>query len=285
MTITTDARGAQNPHTSLQIFQYEGSEITFKNADGSLMVNLTEMAKSFGKQPKDFLRIDQTKAFIEELEKSDRLISLSDSKSSVGIPIVVVKKGGREQGTWAHEKLALKFAAWLSPKFELWVYDRIKEILTTGSSRSEIQPGSTDHITPLINMIKQNVDIMYKMGVRIEKLEKKQVSKEQNPPDQKQIKSNSNKTILTPDEAMLDIVSRANHKGYTKYYGRDKKRFNIKHGQLAVFRGELEKAWGWHTTEVTALMSELMREEGLQLEQHGWLNIYTVPAHVYVFEV
>jgi len=28
-----------------------------------------------------------------------------------------------------HRKLALKFAAWLSPEFELWVYDRIEELL------------------------------------------------------------------------------------------------------------------------------------------------------------
>lgn len=47
------------------------------------------------------------------------------------------------QGTWMDEKLALKFAAWLSPYFELWVYDRIEELLLTG--RTEIldfQPNS-----------------------------------------------------------------------------------------------------------------------------------------------
>ena len=32
------------------------------------------------------------------------------------------------------EKLALKFAAWLSPRFELWVYDRVQELLTTGET-------------------------------------------------------------------------------------------------------------------------------------------------------
>ena len=38
------------------------------------------------------------------------------------------------QGTWMDEKLALKFAAWLSPVFELWVYDRIEELLLTGKT-------------------------------------------------------------------------------------------------------------------------------------------------------
>ena len=46
-----------------QIFQYNGSPITFQKGD-SVMVNATEMAKSFGKSPKDFLKTEQTKAYI-----------------------------------------------------------------------------------------------------------------------------------------------------------------------------------------------------------------------------
>ncbi|WP_083925356.1 KilA-N domain-containing protein [Flexithrix dorotheae] len=33
------------------------------------------------------------------------------------IPITDVRKGGSNQSTWIHEKLVLKFAAWLSPEF------------------------------------------------------------------------------------------------------------------------------------------------------------------------
>jgi len=45
-------------------------------------------------------------------------------------------------GTWMNQKLALKFAGWLSPEFELWVYDRIEELLTTG--RTQLQPMSDE---------------------------------------------------------------------------------------------------------------------------------------------
>ncbi|GJM34786.1 MAG: hypothetical protein DHS20C18_37870 [Saprospiraceae bacterium] len=39
------------------------------------------------------------------------------------------------------QKLALKFAAWLSPRFELWAYDRIQELLLSGETRlREIAP-------------------------------------------------------------------------------------------------------------------------------------------------
>lgn len=57
--------------------------------------------------------------------------------SHFGKGIVHIVKGGHDSllmGTWLHEKLALKFAAWLSPEFELWVYDCVHELLTTGST-------------------------------------------------------------------------------------------------------------------------------------------------------
>lgn len=38
------------------------------------------------------------------------------------------------------EKLALKFASWLSARFELWVYDRIDELLKTGRTELEVRP-------------------------------------------------------------------------------------------------------------------------------------------------
>ena len=83
------------------------------------MVNATDMIKNFPeKNMGNFLRNKQTKDFITELE-NDMLISTStDSKA-----INVVKGGNPNmQGTWMHKLLAFKFAAWLSPKFELFVY-------------------------------------------------------------------------------------------------------------------------------------------------------------------
>ncbi len=109
----------------LKTFNYESSSITFQRENGDIMVNLTEMAKPFGKMPAHFLSNTQTKEFIVALEES----------FTIGIPIVVVQNGGINPGTWAHQKLALKFAAWLHPKFELWVYDRIEELMRQGYTK------------------------------------------------------------------------------------------------------------------------------------------------------
>lgn len=81
------------------------------------MVNATDMIKNFPeKKMNNFLRQKQTKEFINVLkEKYSKLDTLKG--------VTVVKQGGTEQGTWMNRILALKFAAWLSPKFELWVFE------------------------------------------------------------------------------------------------------------------------------------------------------------------
>jgi hypothetical protein len=106
----------------IQIFNYNGNGVTFRKGD-SVMVNATEMAKSFGKRPNDFLSAKSTQELIS---------SLSAKTGISATALVVVNQGGNNQGTWLHEDLALIFAQWLSPTFYLWCNDRIKELLTKG---------------------------------------------------------------------------------------------------------------------------------------------------------
>jgi phage antirepressor YoqD-like protein len=106
-----------------KLFNYEGNEVTFRNHEGVVYVNATEMAKSFGKTAKDWLRTNQSEEFISSLS-AVRQISLSE--------MVFVKKGGNDQGTWMHEDVAIEFSRWLSPAFSIWCNDRIKELMTVG---------------------------------------------------------------------------------------------------------------------------------------------------------
>ena len=88
------------------------------------------MSKAVGKKVSAFLRLKETKQYISLLETR-----YADSHIGEGKEILRIVKGGNDkhlQGTWMHQKLALKFAGWLSPEFELWVYDRIEELLTNG---------------------------------------------------------------------------------------------------------------------------------------------------------
>lgn len=111
--------------STITTYSYEGSPIAFERGAG-VMINATQMAKRFGKTPKDWLRNQQSEEFISTLS-AVRQICLSQ--------LVQVRKGNSsnfEQGTWMHEDVAMEFARWLSPAFAIWTNDRIKELLRDG---------------------------------------------------------------------------------------------------------------------------------------------------------
>lgn len=124
--------------TNIKKFDYENHTITFEFTDGNKMVNATQMAKPFGKFVGHFLAVKRTKEYIILLKERYRN---SDNEKNRCV-IKIIKAGDAKlQGTWMDEKLALKFAAWLAPQFELWVYDRIHELLTTGKTELKTKPG------------------------------------------------------------------------------------------------------------------------------------------------
>ena len=107
----------------IQIFNYNGNGVSFRNGN-SVMVSATEMAKPFNKQAKDWLKTQSTKEFI---------LTLSEVKKILPSDLVQVINGDNG-GTWMHEDVALEFARWLSPAFAIWCNDRIKELLTKGTT-------------------------------------------------------------------------------------------------------------------------------------------------------
>ena len=108
----------------VKIMTFDGHPVTFQiERNEKMMVNATEMAKAFGKKVNHFMELDSTKEFVKEALKSRdvgylKVFSQSDLYVSV-----------QNTGTWMHRVLALKFAAWLSPTFELWVYSTIEQLL------------------------------------------------------------------------------------------------------------------------------------------------------------
>lgn len=105
--------------------EFEGFEIDFEPfmRQRNVMVNATQMAKVFGKQVVAFMRNEDSQEFISECLKSENSHFLGVEKET---DLYMSKQ---KSGTWMHRVLALKFAAWLNPKFELWVYLTIEEIL------------------------------------------------------------------------------------------------------------------------------------------------------------
>ena len=129
------------------VYDYKGSKISFANGK-NVMVNATEMAKSFDKRPVDWMQNQSTIAFLNELSKV-RKSTLTD--------LVQVTKGGNNSGTWMHEDVALEFARWLSPAFAIWCNDRIKELLKYGMTATQ----------PTLDEMVNNPDLVIRMATQL----------------------------------------------------------------------------------------------------------------------
>lgn len=92
------------------------------NADGLYCLNdLHKAAKIEGiatdsQKPSEFLRGASVKAFVEEL-----------SKAGNPAPVKTVK-GGVKPGTYADELVAMRYAAWVSPAYEIQVYKAVQAL-------------------------------------------------------------------------------------------------------------------------------------------------------------
>jgi len=92
------------------------------------MVNATEMAKIFGKEVSGFLKIDQTEKFIKAYCQTEDL-PFENEFSADGKLIKIIKGHATINGTWMHRVVATKFAAWLDPMFEVWVFKTIDKLI------------------------------------------------------------------------------------------------------------------------------------------------------------
>ncbi len=105
-------------------FIYKDNAVDFLTpGNENVMVNATQMAKIFNKRLDVFLKADHVKAYISELELTPFGVSSEPLKRDEIIKII------NGVGTYMHRILALKFAAWLDTKFELWVFSTIDQII------------------------------------------------------------------------------------------------------------------------------------------------------------
>lgn len=94
--------------------EYRGEPVRF-NGDG--WINATEAAARFGKRPVDWLRLDETDAYIAAMADA---LGLEGKVSRNHFGLVRASRGGKAPGTWLHPKLAVRFAQWLDVRFAVW---------------------------------------------------------------------------------------------------------------------------------------------------------------------
>lgn len=187
-----------------QIFQYNGSPITFHKGD-SIMVSATEMAKPFGKLVSDWLRLKTTTEFTEALS--------TDMQIPISALIQVVKGGNGEQGTWMHEDVALEFARWLSPSFAIWCNKRIKELLQYGMTATQ----------PTLEQMINNPDLVISLATQLknEREEKQKIAsenqylKEQNEAQRPAVIFTESVRVSSTNILIEDLAKLITQNGYT----------------------------------------------------------------------
>ena len=123
------------------------ADVSLLQKTDELYFNATLIAKQFGKQSADFLKLQSTNEYIAEIIKD------SGNGNSLFQNLVRVTKGGKYQGTWLHKELAFEFAGWCSPLFRRnlhkWVENRINEEHLRQQYRLQLKTG----FLPLTNAI------------------------------------------------------------------------------------------------------------------------------------
>lgn len=77
-------------------------------------------------RPSNFLRSAQIKRFISALKAKAQKRALKEIQ-----PLKVIK-GGVDSGVWGVELLAIRYAAWIKPEFEIEVYEVFKTVVRLG---------------------------------------------------------------------------------------------------------------------------------------------------------
>jgi hypothetical protein len=130
---------------------------TFEQRDKDDFVCLTQMATIFSKKVNHWLDTNNSKAYIEAVS------------SETGIPVlqllISLKGNSRnfEQGTWAHPLIAIAFAQWLSPEFQVWcnIHVKLSKSLFDFDKPSE----KVKETSGFVYLVKATTTSFYKIGV------------------------------------------------------------------------------------------------------------------------
>lgn len=103
--------------------------------------------------PAQFLRNDGVQSFVAALDAEN----LSDGQKCTSVHSV---KGGKSQGTWAAELVAIRYAAWIDPHFEVRVYrafrESIKDKKDWGVSRHQVAV-TYRVMSEMLNMVRKDM--------------------------------------------------------------------------------------------------------------------------------
>jgi hypothetical protein len=139
----------------MKIINHEvnGLQISQRHDDG--YINLTQMAKAYGKRIDNWLRLKDTQDLLIEFERQEKLNTsdLRDLNSAL-----IIRRGKYDGGTWGHPDIAIQFAQWLDKSFALQVSRWVREWMTTGKNPVQPQPVSlSDDLLAALDRLERSI--------------------------------------------------------------------------------------------------------------------------------
>lgn len=121
----------------MEYIEHKVGELIVSQRKSDGYISATKLAKAYEQQvgkyknPNLWFENDRTNKFLE----------LLSSKTEIEVYDLVEKKGeGNAREVWIHPKLAVSFAMWLSPEFELMVSEWVEQWLFTGQTPTAQEP-------------------------------------------------------------------------------------------------------------------------------------------------
>lgn len=98
------------------IIKFNNIEIPFSLDGGpdNLMINVTTIAKSYGKRIAEWLRLPSTVSYLREI------LNMGFSHIKNLDDLVITVRGRYNGGTWMHQLALIEFSRWLDPEFAIW---------------------------------------------------------------------------------------------------------------------------------------------------------------------
>lgn len=155
------------------VIKYQGRAINLFSDERDDYVSLTDIYKAWNRYSKSisaWLKTKQTLEFLNAWEKKhnpnydetqlSQVIKLARTRNGLSAEswieqthgMGIFTRTGERAGTYAHKDIAIRFAAWLSPEFELFLIEKIQELSELEKQKSESALLNHDEIIELIKL-------------------------------------------------------------------------------------------------------------------------------------
>lgn len=156
---------------SLVIFKFNNIEIPFSLDGGpdNLMINVTPIAKSYGKRINDWLSQQCVQEYLRKALIVTGLGGINQLVITSRSGIKGTRGGG---GTWMHQLVVVEFARWLDAEFAVWCNQAIINVIKEGyiAHINELNSQINQLVTDLDNMTNRANSLQQKIQSYIPKL-------------------------------------------------------------------------------------------------------------------